>query len=111
MKTANGGLAILRAICGKAVKANRLMELMEDMKQYCENVDAMSEKVSLVLKRMTLLFKVPFGTLLSYENIDAAAIGRKVTTADGGLAILRAICGKAVKANRLMELMEDLKQV
>eukprot|EP00731_Ephydatia_muelleri_P003603 Em0001g3603a len=44
MKTANGGLAILWAICGKAVKANRLMELMEDMKQYCENVDAMSEK-------------------------------------------------------------------
>ena len=48
---------------------------------------------------------------VSDENIDAAAIGRLMTTADGGLAILRAICGKAVKANRLMELMEDLKQV
>ena len=62
-----GGFAILRAICGIGVKANRLMKLMEDLKkqvyiylaltlqrnkplleslQYCEN--AMSEKVSLV---------------------------------------------------------------
>ena len=46
----------------------------------------------------------------SDENMDEAAIGRLLKTADGGFAILRAICGTAVEASRLIELMEDLKK-
>ena len=47
---------------------------------------------------------------VSDENIDAAAVERLTKSADGGFAILRAICGIGVKANRLMKLMEDLKK-
>ncbi|KAL5518142.1 hypothetical protein EMCRGX_G003826 [Ephydatia muelleri] len=54
-----------------------------------------------------------YGDLAEYfedENIDAEAVERLTKSADGGFAILRAICGIGVKANRLMKLMEDLKK-
>ena len=47
---------------------------------------------------------------ISDEKMDATVIQRLLKTGDGGFSILRAICGNDVRANRLIELMEDLKK-
>eukprot|EP00731_Ephydatia_muelleri_P027635 Em0019g508a len=74
---------------------------------------AAAQLCSWVHGMMRWLRSKSYGDLAEYfedENIDAEAVERLTKSADGGFAILRAICGIGVKANRLMKLMEDLKK-